>query len=336
VQVTAGPLISVILSNHNHARYLGQAISCVLSQRYDALEVWIRDDASTDDSRKVIEEAARNDPRVHALYGSDRRGYNESARELIAKSSGDLFYFASSDDFVSSPDMFGECAGYLAEHPSAGAVCGRMLELHAANEDAPLWLTGHAAREGLIQGIEFVEGFFYGTILPVTSAAIVRRDAFARCGGIDSRLGPSSDLNTMAMIGASSGIVFLDRQYACYRIQPAHYSRSEKFDSYIEQMAALEVNVCRALQPQQAAPEWRRAFRERWIEYRLRARWQMEFLQGLSNQLATLDEWRLHYLPSAYGDLKDSIQSSIDSAVQTLNEQIHRGRVAFDRIAGPL
>jgi glycosyltransferase involved in cell wall biosynthesis len=329
------PLISVILGNYNHGRYLGQAIDAVLSQDYENLEVCIRDNASTDNSREVIEAFSQKDSRIRATLSKERLGINDSARELVSSARGELLYLASSDDYVSNPSMFGECVRLLNEDP-AGAVFGRMRELRADNNDEPLWLTGHAHREGPIRGMEFIEGFFRGTIQPVTTPSLIRKDAYLECGGLDPKFGPSADMRVMALIGATRGLIYVEREYACYRIQQMQYSRSQGYESYIEQLAGIEADLCEAMLPSKLPNEWRSAFRERWIDYRLRAGWQADFLRGLSSQIQTLDYWKLHYLPPAYRDLRDSIQRSIDSSIHTLNDQIRSGREIFARIAGPL
>ncbi|MGH9158671.1 MAG: glycosyltransferase family A protein [Vicinamibacteraceae bacterium] len=50
-----GALVSVIVLNHNYARYLKQCIDSALAQDYEPLEVIVVDDGSTDESRAVIE-----------------------------------------------------------------------------------------------------------------------------------------------------------------------------------------------------------------------------------------------------------------------------------------
>lgn len=48
------PLVSVIIPNYNHARYLDERIQSVMNQTYQNLEVIILDDKSTDNSVEVI------------------------------------------------------------------------------------------------------------------------------------------------------------------------------------------------------------------------------------------------------------------------------------------
>ena len=49
------PKVSVLLANYNGEKHLHEAIESVLEQTYQDFEFVIIDDASTDSSRKVIE-----------------------------------------------------------------------------------------------------------------------------------------------------------------------------------------------------------------------------------------------------------------------------------------
>jgi glycosyltransferase involved in cell wall biosynthesis len=46
-------LVSIIIPNHNHARYLGDAIRSVSNQAYCNFEIIVTDDGSTDSYRQV-------------------------------------------------------------------------------------------------------------------------------------------------------------------------------------------------------------------------------------------------------------------------------------------
>ena len=48
------PVISVYITNRNYGRYLENAIKSVINQTYNKKELIIIDDASTDNSKKII------------------------------------------------------------------------------------------------------------------------------------------------------------------------------------------------------------------------------------------------------------------------------------------
>ena len=61
------PKLSVVIPNYNHAAYLPHCLQAVLRQSAQAMEIIVLDDASTDDSVKVIESIARQHPLIPDL-----------------------------------------------------------------------------------------------------------------------------------------------------------------------------------------------------------------------------------------------------------------------------
>ena len=97
------PLVSVIIPNYCHARYLDQRIQSVLNQTYRNFEVIILDDCSPDDgaSRAVIEKYRDNPHVSHIVYntensGSPFRQWNKG----FGLAKGELIWIAESDDYA--------------------------------------------------------------------------------------------------------------------------------------------------------------------------------------------------------------------------------------------
>ncbi|MBO5798532.1 MAG: glycosyltransferase family 2 protein [Paludibacteraceae bacterium] len=96
------PLISVIIPNYCHSKYLAQRIESVLNQTYKNFEVIILDDCSPDDgaSRSVIEKY-RNNPYVsHIVYNEVNSGNTFMQWDKgIQMAKGELCWIAESDDY---------------------------------------------------------------------------------------------------------------------------------------------------------------------------------------------------------------------------------------------
>ena len=115
------PTVSVIVPNYNHARYLRQRIESVLGQTYQDFEVILLDDCSTDESRSVLGEYAK-DPRVRIEFneknsGSTFKQWNKGVR--LAR--GEYIWIAESDDYADTH------AGEARFASRCGAKCSTLV-----------------------------------------------------------------------------------------------------------------------------------------------------------------------------------------------------------------
>jgi glycosyltransferase involved in cell wall biosynthesis len=113
-------MISVIIPNYNHARYLKQRIDPVINQTYQNLEIIILDDDSKDNSNEIIE-IYRSHPLVKSIiYNSKNSGspFIQWQRGIDA-SSGDWIWIAESDDYA-HVDFLKEMMVLSNKFPEAG------------------------------------------------------------------------------------------------------------------------------------------------------------------------------------------------------------------------
>src|SRR6267378_4281709 len=94
------PRVSVVVPNYNHARFLRQRLDSIVGQTFQNFEVILLDDCSTDESRSILSEYAR-DPRVRIEFneknsGSTFKQWNKGVR--LAR--GKCVWIAESDDYA--------------------------------------------------------------------------------------------------------------------------------------------------------------------------------------------------------------------------------------------
>ena len=120
------PLVSVIMPVYNAGRFLAAAVESILQQTYPNFELIIVDDASTDNSWKIIQKYARKDRRIRAFRNRQNLGVSATANFAISKARGDFIARMDADD-VAFPGRLEEQLGFLQKNPQVVAVGGQCL-----------------------------------------------------------------------------------------------------------------------------------------------------------------------------------------------------------------
>lgn len=94
------PLVSVIIPNYNHARYLEQRLDSVFNQTYQNFEVIFLDDCSTDNSLELIEKY-KNNPHLSQIVVNETNSGSPFKQwdKGIGLAKGELIWIAESDDY---------------------------------------------------------------------------------------------------------------------------------------------------------------------------------------------------------------------------------------------
>jgi glycosyltransferase involved in cell wall biosynthesis len=95
------PIVSVIIPNYNHARFLVERIESVINQTMAEIELIILDDASTDQSREIISNYARKDKRIRFFFNAKNTGNPFLQwKKGIFEAKADIIWIAESDDYA--------------------------------------------------------------------------------------------------------------------------------------------------------------------------------------------------------------------------------------------
>ncbi len=90
-------LISVIVNYHNGEKYLEKCIKSIISQEYKNFEIIAWDNASTDNSKKIIKKF--KETRIKYFRHPIKENLYKARNRAIEKSSGQLIAFLDSDDW---------------------------------------------------------------------------------------------------------------------------------------------------------------------------------------------------------------------------------------------
>lgn len=105
---------------YNVEKYVSEAIDSILAQDYPHWELLVADDASTDNTRQLID--TYTDRRIRRIHQDTNLGYLQTCNKLFAAAQGDFITFQDADDYA-APTRFSLQIAAFAEDETLSA-CG--------------------------------------------------------------------------------------------------------------------------------------------------------------------------------------------------------------------
>jgi glycosyltransferase involved in cell wall biosynthesis len=222
------PKVTVVTPNYNHARYLPKRLDSILNQTFQDFELIILDDASTDNSREVIE-SYEKDPRVRTIYNAENKGNTFKQWNLgHSHARGEYIWFAESDDYA-DPLLLETLVDRLDRHPNVGlAFCqswavdedGNTLsswfevsKLQYQSSHCSHWLTDYV-NSGHDECTDYL---FLHNSIPNASAVLLRREVLERAGGVAHDMLLTGDWMTYVNVLLISDIAFVSAPLNYFR-----------------------------------------------------------------------------------------------------------------------
>ena len=177
------PAVSVVIPNHNYARYLPQRLQSILHQTYKPKEIVFLDDASDDNSVELAQEILSScHVPFRIIKNLHNRGVSEQWLRGMDESSAELIWIAEADDSCEPQLLARLVDGFL--HPGV-ALCyaqSRMIDEHGArlvNDylqytreiDEDKWKTAYL-RPG---SLEIMDSLIIKNTIPNASAVLFRK-----------------------------------------------------------------------------------------------------------------------------------------------------------------
>lgn len=213
----AEPLVSILVSNYNYARYIGESIQSALDQTYTNIELIICDDGSTDDSLSVIEEYGRKDSRLQLIRkpnGGQASGFNAA----FYASRGEIIALLDSDDLF-LPHKVERIVADFRAHAEAGFGVHRVIRISVDHRRQGVWPLSAPLPEGWC-GDKMLE--LGGTLsyMPPTSGLSVRREVADRIFPLplEAPLGKCPDQLMTRLAPLLTRVTQVDEALAEYRL----------------------------------------------------------------------------------------------------------------------
>lgn len=228
------PKVSVLLSNYNGDKHLDESISSVLSQTYKDFEFIIVDDASTDSSRKVIENY--HDKRIKKYYAEKNRNIAYSLNLALSMASREYIARIDSDD-VWELNKLEIQVQYMENHSECGACFTKVNIIdeysNIANDmyDEYFQLFNSAENKSQREWLRF---FFYQGNCLCHPSVVIRRNVLEHVGGYyHLAYVPAEDYELWTRIVMKYPIHILEEKLVRYRWEETVNKISGKTDGRI-------------------------------------------------------------------------------------------------------
>lgn len=240
------PLVSVIVPNYNHARFLEKRIQSILSQTFKGFEVILLDDASTDGSLEILRKYA-NHPLVSGFVPSDRNSGSPFGQWAtgLSLSSGKYVWIAESDDFAA--ENFLEVLTCVLESNAEVGMVYCDSDVVDENDDIRMRNPDGALTPSSFEmtGEEFLQRYlYYKCAVPNVSGTLMRRQSIEATGFIPSNFRYVGDwMFWIRFFETGTGVRFVNQKLNYFRTHSGttrSFSSLRKFGDYmIESFSVL-------------------------------------------------------------------------------------------------
>ncbi len=205
--------VSVIIPTYRRPRLLQQAIDSVLQQTFRDFRARVYDNASGDETARVVADASAHDARVEYHVQSENVGAFANFVYGMQQVDTEFFSFLSDDD-VLFPAFLTTAVRELDRNPDAMMFAGSTLEFDDSGkmQYAPV---ARWPREGRYDPPEAV-WHMLGNRHPTWTSILFRRGVIDRIGLLDRHAGAPCDLDYELQVAAHFPIVISFEPCAAY------------------------------------------------------------------------------------------------------------------------
>lgn len=226
------PKVTIVSSCYNHSRYIIEHLDSVRNQDYPNIEHIIIDDASTDDSLKLIEQwIAETGHECTLIRHGKNKGICATLNESIRLSTGEYWGHVGTDD-VLPRHRTTVMAAFLSDHPEELMVTADAILIDSDGNETEVRGERKAFRSYLRFHPAFVEEEL-GTFRSIFQANyfptwMLRKSTFDKVGMFDESI-RLEDWDMWLRISHVKRIPFIDEPLLFYRWHHSNTSGNREF-----------------------------------------------------------------------------------------------------------
>lgn len=240
------PLLSVVVPVYNQRHAFEKCLESICHQTYRQLEIICIDDGSTDGAEKIVDEFAKKDDRIVAIYQKNA-GESSARNSGLRLAQGDYIAFVDCDDWL-EPDMYQKMMDCFAKY-QVDIVASSWFREEAA-ESIPITNAGKV-KAGILSREDFLhyiyqrdsyQGFAY------MWDKLYKRDVLTDETGqfflFDETLKLGGDVVYLAQIALkASKVIYMEKSFYHYRQRSDSGSHAVNIHNRMDWLRAYQIVI---------------------------------------------------------------------------------------------
>lgn len=207
--------VAICIPTFNQAQYLQASVGSACQQTYSNIEVWVSDDASTDETPHVMAQLCQHFPQVHYYRQPQNVGIVGNNNWLLSQPQTDFIIRLDSDDLL-MPNYVEQLVNLLQRYPEAGYAHAAVQEIDENGEKQGI---RQLARTEEFRNAEKELRAAVSGFRMAANIAMFRASALRQLNFYEGRPEYTEDYDLIVRIAdAGYGNVYTSEVLACYRV----------------------------------------------------------------------------------------------------------------------
>lgn len=234
-------LLSICIPTFNRSEFLQKAISSVLAQSYNDFELVIVDNASTDDTQKVV--ALFKDNRIRYFRNNENLGLGLNWNQCISLANGEFICIFHDDDLM-LPENLKMKMEYFSKNPSLRLIHSNVNRIDAADKViGKHWAKRHKENYYSRAGKELFMQLLLEDSPICSPSVIVRKEVFNKVGLFNPKLSYACDWEMWLRVTFYYDSAYIAQTLVNYRCHKDMLTQKYLRTNGLEQIYQAKKNV---------------------------------------------------------------------------------------------
>lgn len=205
------PLISIVMPAYNAEQYISRAIASILNQTFKDFELIIINDASTDNTLKIIQKYKNLDNRIRVLNNKSHLLIAESLNKATSLAQAEIIARMDADD-ISLPNRLELQYSFLSKNPDIAVLGANIIIIDKDGKE--ISRREYPTESEQLKKIMFLYSPFAHPVV------MFRKKIFQEFGGYDLKMVPCEDIDLWFKIGSKYKFATIPNTVMQYTVHP--------------------------------------------------------------------------------------------------------------------